>query len=1491
MQNSFERLSNCATIAGSCLLLTFAISTFADEPAATQIPNRLTNSAQVLVLREVTAALDRAKELIQKGKNGPAVLELSRLSRSHHSQLVQTSVSSGVERHEAVFVVVSRLLDSLPANARRLYELQIGERAERQLRDAIDAKSLTRLLGIARRFPRTNASRLALRHLIARHLDAGRCRPALGAIRLLESDPSTNAPTRKRTKVQRELCLKSLAHANWRLEIPATVDLGLDTRISADNHDVALRAHVVPQLDAPVWSVAFHDSAEWKATVPQAIHEHAEQSIPVLPRARPLVNGRQLLIRTSEGITALDSTDGSQLWRHAATSGTKFGAERAPFVPSLRGLLAKSLAREIQLDSVHSKMIGFRDDVCYIAASSNGLTNPPRDSKIMPLNSRLPIAASNQLVARNIKTGKLSWVVDGRSLTAKDDRRVYFLGVPSVVSDQLFGIAQVGENVFLYVLGIDGRLLWKCKLAGTRRTAPADLDWRSLSCRVLVTDGVAVCTTNAGIVVCVDLLSRSIRWSYRYKRDDLTEDAQTRQTNRPNREWWNGWREPSLSRIKMQETAEVDWITRAVLFAGPDQHGLVALDLVNGSPIWSRSVVDPVESLGVFGNSAIVLKRHRIESFNASSGEAEWGIDAPEPNGQGVIVRQKLSNAKDDGPAKKNRLILVYPTIDQRVTLVDLTAGRVLGTVPGFDAPGNLSVTGNRIIFQSLNQVASWTTLNQWLSSTAKTRVDQDYDFKMLLAQTYQSLGLLSESGRRYEAIAESLAAAKPAKNESQWQQQIRDAYQQRFRQSNDWRPEVDATVARTRLTEARNQLEAATNAITVSQRINAWIGLARAAKKQQQFVFAMDAYLAALELNPEGQVVVHSGGVMRRVLIERLIQGELLALIDLVDSKTRVNLHGHFKNSVVDRIMKNQDPFAKQRAAQRMQSIAWARPIHRLDAARIGIPFYRQQLELLSQERLAQSSLDGETADSSTRLWACRQLADLFASRSYEKNAAPWQWKLRQQLREDEIKTLNIELPTKAELLRTVRESNWSTEAPTVDTSGNPTRLPMRLVEIHSSPSSPFSRLDAFVSNTRRSGQTLVFCGDGHPGQWRITLPHSDTPFRQVMRPEAWGIGQFFVLRLGAELFGITPFAPNGQPRSRIVWSQKMDPKAVIGGVRLGAKIPGVKTADVEFLDPFARPVGQVGPVLPGFLCYRSKGKLCCIQTATGKLLWERYELPRRAMISGDSDFVFVVTQRPTTIDVCVVRAADGSTVRKHSTPIGSSTEGRSVWSKNGQLFVRSQTKSGGFIQAIALLDARVLWKRQLASRDRVFAVDEELVGLASRKHGLLFLGATTGQKRFKTEFDWPDDCSSVFATNDYLRTYVVYSRKPKEGMIPRQQILGNFTEYVDGGIIAVDRWTRKQHWHRTLTAEQFNWTQPNGVPFLVLSYTELNQDAADSKRRTVFHLIDKRNGSTIHREVKSVSDQRYVIELNAPQNWIRLQTTNRSIQLNFNAALDVSD
>ena len=1486
------------------LLLTSFESSGADPPTTKANATRMTNSAFVVLPREIPASFKRIHGFIADGKHGLAVAELAELARNQADQLVLINADSSLEHYKAVHLRVTELLRRLPVSSQKLYERQSADRAKAQLQDALKSKKTAELVAIVLRFPETNARRSALKHLAARHMDAAAWRPAIGALQMLHADSATTKNYKDALQNRIAMCRSQLTKYSAAVSIPQTASFFRERsdlrKLAGDgqtierlnSEDIALRAHVVPSLAARTWLNNSHATPEWKVTVLPAIQEHRDQAIAILPRAKPVLYGDVLLVRTTSGMLALNRRTGVQLWQRDANSSTQFGA-RALYVRSLKGLLAKSLSREIQLDTVHSAMTIVGSNVCYVQAIAEALTKPARPSKLMPLTSRLPTAATNQLISRDIKTGNLTWSLTGQMLSRQQNKAelpTFFLGSPVVHENQLYGVAQRGENVLLYVLSTTGDLLWSCKLVTTSRQDPADLDWRAYACPVLLTDGIAVCTTTAGTVVGVDLLTRSRRWIHRYERQDTPADDRRKQPNRKSRHWWLGWRAAKLMPLEFSNAqlaagvsggATNKRVPAGVLFVSPDLHSAVALNSSSGEQLWKRSVSEPIEVLDAGPDSVVVLSRHQATSYDSISGKLQWQIETPEPGGQGFMVQQDLpaderpatkpGNSKELAkPRQQQRRVYVYPTTSQKMCLLDVSVGQVEFSSVTLDGLGNFQLHENQIVMQGLDHVAAWPTLDHVLNIGERIAGQDLMARKRMTAKQLHSIGLVETADESLADVLLELGQRDPPVTAP-----IRQIAKERIEGWNDWPLQND--VSDKRLAAAVEFLKRESTVTPARQSIEAWIALARTARRNQNLKLSTFAYLEALKLNPEGYSVVYDNGPTRRVLKEPLIQGELLSMEETLPIHESLGFDAR-------RVAELQDPFAIQRVI--LQRRMLDRTLQLRDEARIGLPFYQQQLDVLALTRLADHEPHRKTNGRlSTCSLASHLLAKLYESRSYTKDALFWKLKLKQTPLAELADKERINFPpSKTNLELSLSESEWLPGAPRVETKGQPARNVMQLVQLSARAGSPFSRLSVFVSKPQRSGQSVVFCGDGHAGHWRLTLPRSDSPFRQIVQPQAWGIGQFVVLRLGTELFGIAPFAPNGEPRPRLIWSRNLAPNAAIGGIRIHDETPGVRPTRIEFLDAFDRSVGQVGPVLPGFVCYRTKGKLYCLQTGTGKLLWGRNEVPQAATVVGDSDYVYLVTNDKSGWRTQVLRAADGSLTKEHKLQHETNTEQQQVWVANDRMFVVSKTESNGAatrrLRVIWLVNGQRCWATQFGENDRVFAVDEDRIGLA-RAQSVVLLDINTGKQVEEINIDLTK-ISKVFSIQDGSQIYVVYSRKTQEEARPRQ-LWPNPNEYVDGGILAINRWTLKKQWHKKLENEYVNWSQPNGVPFLVCSYQQAESEATIDQARTIFHLIDKRSGATLFREAQAVRDEQYIIEPNAPQKWIRLRTTNRFIQLDY--------
>src|SRR5262249_24213289 len=122
-----------------------------------------------------------------------------------------------------------------------------------------------------------------------------------------------------------------------------------------------------------------------------------------------------------------------------------------------------------------------------------------------------------RLRAIDLETGRLVWERGG----AGNDLDVlcdgFFLGAPLPLAGKLYGLFEKRGDVQLICLDADtGALAWSQTLASAAGQTTLNLCRRTRAAPLAYADGVLVCPTNAGAVVGVDLVSRSLLWAKTY---------------------------------------------------------------------------------------------------------------------------------------------------------------------------------------------------------------------------------------------------------------------------------------------------------------------------------------------------------------------------------------------------------------------------------------------------------------------------------------------------------------------------------------------------------------------------------------------------------------------------------------------------------------------------------------------------------------------------------------------------------------------------------------------------------------------------------------------------------------------------------------------------------------------------------------------------------------------------------------------------------------
>ncbi len=632
----------------------------------------------------------------------------------------------------------------------------------------------------------------------------------------------------------------------------------------------------------------------------------------------------------------------------------------------------------------------------------------------------------------------------------------------------------------------------------------------------------------------------------------------------------------------------------------------------------------------------------------------------------------------------------------------------------------------------------------------------------------------------------------------------------------------------------------------------------------------AFKTYLRLLELNPTNWKIAEEIGPRRRVRMDRLVLGEMQDLLHSEQPAGTTRARTPLRDLITaahQQATISPDPFALQRFAQRYGQLSPARDVWLHRSSRIGLGYVPALLPLLPLT---------EADDSLLGLRAAIEVAEHFRSRSYEDDARAILAKVPQLPTAEQTAESTSTLDAVLQLRRALSseaKSFWPTTAPVVtEREMAQNNIAFKSLPVTAAAGSLLSRLDV---SWHAAGTSLRFIGDGRAGGWSLTLPQTRAFMRRADRlARGWGVGHLLVAQLGTELFAVAPFDENGDARARLLWSVDMAPAAQMHGHRVIPARLGFADQDLQLFDAYDRPIGQVGPVQAGYLCYQAEGRLVCLETSSGQTLWERFELPHNATITGNEASIFVTADDSTT----VLRALDGKTLRAPQP--AEHSESRFV-DQSGPWQVR---QADDRLLGIDLRTGEVAWTLAADTGDLPFGADEDCLGLLSANGELTFLRRASGEPISQTPAGDPVRVSrpqrvEFLACVRVGSRYLVAISGPRSHASAETQFEALMTRnpLIDGTLTAFDSKTGKIQWTQEIAEGAFLLDQPRSVPFVMLQSTSVERGG------TFLRLIDQRSGAELFRRHTPGREGLPLIRPNAPQPSVNLRSATREVIIDY--------
>jgi outer membrane protein assembly factor BamB len=552
---------------------------------------------------------------------------------------------------------IRRLLRELPASGKIAYREQFEAAARTRLNVAIAGGDEPVLRDVAARFPETRAGDEALYRLGHFLRDHGRAHAAATCLQRLLARPEAAAPFEPGLSLtiaacwarsgerQRALDVVSnlrdhqsaaglhvagvnssnlLTDAGWAeyLDRNAVSDSGANSgtnlrpQAAADHNWPTFRGNPArnaavaarPPFLAPRWSRQEAGDARTQLTIERSWQAYRDGSGTALPMLNPLAVGDLVFIRTARGVAAFDLGTGDCRWREPSDDDCENARlDRIIWQEPAGGAF-----------SVDEECVYLVDDL------------PSGDSESKALRD-------NTLSAREhfrSREGNLRWQIGGRDGGGEPRLAgVFFLGPPlAVTTGGLYVLAESKGALSLVVLDrLTGRLAWSQELALVEQRISQDL-LRLVGGATpsISTDEIIICPTSGGVVVALDLTTRSLLWAYRYVQKAPMQPASVDESDSA----------PRLDQFDRWLDGTVSIAAGRVVLTPLESREIHCLDLFDGRPIWTKARDDGMFVACMTADLVVVVGRSAVRALRISDGEISWTLPLTGsfPAGRGVFA-------------------------------------------------------------------------------------------------------------------------------------------------------------------------------------------------------------------------------------------------------------------------------------------------------------------------------------------------------------------------------------------------------------------------------------------------------------------------------------------------------------------------------------------------------------------------------------------------------------------------------------------------------------------------------------------------------------------------------------------------------------------------------------------------------------------------------------------------------------------------------------
>ncbi|MCA9115743.1 MAG: PQQ-binding-like beta-propeller repeat protein [Planctomycetaceae bacterium] len=1450
------------------------------------------DSSRARLLRQVD-------ELVENNKWDVAIGLLQRLLEQNEDHVIRTADHSLT----TVWTEATRMLNRMPAEQQRQYQLQYGAAAEHLLKQANESGEVEALANVASRYLHTTAGQTAASQLAQKHLDRGE----FGlAARWFEKLVETDAPLSRSPlwKLRYSAALQYAGQTEKASEIlgqsPAGAAPGADQRKTRQDwlqSAIPQLADAGDQLDD--WPMFFGTSSHrgraragmplllkrWN--VPTTYSHPIRESVESLeadlqdvgrapiPAWFPLMVDGKIIFRTFRGVQVLDAATGNPLWETRPGISPELILSGQPTTNPIHFNRAAFAVQQryVSGNADHMPLTGFlyRNGSWGVLNSDGQRLYVLEDQAIL---SRYQAGyqfggragqndewrrdwETNRIAAYDLQTGRPVWEAGGTAMNETFELKLagtYFLGAPVADQDELFAIGEKDSRVSLHVLdALTGRVNWSWHLA--RTDTPIDMDFgrRWWTTQPAVDNGVVICPTTMGWIVAIDQTSHTLLWADRYTPPSKTSRNSSRQRTVVEARQLNDRWCPSPPIIRGNR----------VIYAPPESTSVYCWDLFSGKRLWEKPKGTLLYVAGVFDDRVVLVGKNHVEAISLETGRTAWNLSLQDaggpPSGFGVAAGE----------------LYHLPLSSGQLWSIELKSGKIEARSwrPDGEAPlGNLGFYRGMLI--------SLTPLNLTSFEQREALVAEIRQRKQANPADLQAAAAEAEIHLLHREYDEALAALRRV-DRSTLQEGTTEAsrYQTLLVRCLVEAIRSDYTARDAEYAELQQ----------LSEHLPGQTSIERLAAKRFEargdLAAAFRVYLD-LAANPStlGEMVQQEDS---RISTEATfwLSGQLSSLWDRMERPSRNAMQPQIAQAVA---AAGDDPRRQARTLQLFEFHPAAVPLAwqlANEADRAG-----NFAEAENWLRQMQNRDDANIAAEATL-----RLTQLLLKHELYESARVEQARLAAQYREAQLASGKtgaeaageIRIPINAALVAPVRaeDSVWGEYDLELEKTGN--NYSSNVVqELTGDPASvPWfnqHRLLVFQNEQRLA----IFGSRNEQLHW--LTPLRSAPQNSQGNNLASEIVDHLLFVLHRDvLHCLSPVD------KRILWKKVLDtPGGSNGFYRRPTRQnepPMLQASQLNSrfsLSQQAAKSGMLAVVNRSYVCLYGRRKFSVYDALTGRLRWQRDGIGPETRVYGTSDVLFVVpgdnASRAT-----AHRAVDGSPL-----PLENVSElvSQAIGSQGSSLITASPTRGTGLlgltqtgieIRRIRPLTGTVEWSQVIPGNSYCMLLGDQRLVSITDEGKLESINLIDGQVRYY-EGVLPEDLkgrSGLHVVADASRLYLAINRPQKGNRFFYSD--GIPVLRINGLMIAFDREQGRQLWKQEVQNQSLVLQQLGHTPFLVFA----TRNHVRRKRMSYWYLnlqaIDKQSGRKLLDIGTGTSSGFRSMHLNMAERWLQLESYNQRFRI----------